>query len=67
MPTESNTNFGLVISGVGRGVNGGEGMGVCSLRSQNISPACGLMLKKKLLPLMIELVVILNHLGAIHL
>ena len=29
--------------------------------------ACGLMLKKKLLPVLIELVVILNHLGVIHL
>ena len=28
---------------------------------------CGLMLKKKLLPLMIALVVMLNHLGFIHL
>ena len=29
--------------------------------------ACDMMLKKKLLPLVIELVVILNHLGVIHL
>ena len=29
--------------------------------------ACGLKLKKKLLPLMIKLVVILNNLGVIHL
>ena len=39
----------------------------CYLRSQNVS-ACALMLKKKLLPLMIELVVTwLNHLGVIRL
>ena len=41
---------------------GGGGAGVVLFGSQN-----GLMLKKKLLPLMAELVVILNHLGFTHL
>ena len=40
------------------------GAASCPLRSQNL--ACGLMLKK-LMPLVIELVVILNHLGVKHL
>ena len=44
----------------------GEGLGVV-LYAIKMYLACGLMLKKKLLPLMIELVVILNTLGVIHL
>ena len=53
---------------VGRGVNWGKGeeLGV-ALYAVKIYLARGLMLKEKLLPLMIELVVILNHLGVIHL
>ena len=59
----------LAISGMSRGLSRGEGVGAgsCSLRSQEMYLTCGLMLKKKLLYLMIELVVILNHLGVIHL
>ena len=48
----------------------GEGDGGCYPCSQNVVcmyPTGGLMLKKKLLSLMIVLVVILNHLGVIHL
>ena len=53
MPTKSNRSFGgLAISEVGRRV-------MCL--------ACGLMLKKKLQSLTIELFVILNHLEVIHL
>ena len=37
MSTESNTCFGMVISGMGRGVSGSRGAGGCSLRSQNVS------------------------------
>ena len=43
---------------------GGRATEGCSLHSQNCL-TCGLMLK--LLPLMTESVVILNHLGVIHL
>ena len=56
MPTESNMCFVLVISGVWREVNGGEGLEVV-LYAVKMYLACGLMLKKKLPPLMIELVV----------
>ena len=44
----------------------GGGAGGCSLRSQNVH---GLWLddEKKLMPLMIELGVVLNHLWVIHL
>ena len=51
--------------GGGRGT-GGNGLGVV-LYPIKMYLACDLMLKEKLLSLMIELVVILNHLGAIHL
>ena len=67
MPTESSTCFGLVINEVGGkgclgvGVEGAEGYFLCI---QNVS---GLMFKRKLLPLIIKLVVILNHLGVMHL
>ena len=57
----------LAISGMSRGMSRGVVAGNCSLRSQEMYLTCGLMLKKKLLYLMIELVVILNHLGVIHL
>ena len=43
-----------------------KGVGVV-LFTVKMYVACDLMLKKKLLPLMIELVVILNHLVVIHL
>ena len=68
MPTESSTCFGLVvISRVGRQVSGEEeGVGVV-LFTVKMYLACDLMLKKKLPPLMIEMVVILNHLVVIHL
>ena len=42
------------------------GGGGVILYAVKIYLACGLMLEKKLLPLMIELVVILNHLGIIR-
>ena len=51
---------------VGAGGLGGHGLGVV-LYPIKMYLACDLMLKEKLLSLMIELVVILNHLGAIHL
>ena len=60
------TFFGLVISGVWRGISGGLVAGGV-LYVFKMYLACGLMLKKKLLPVMIELVVILNHLMVIHL
>ena len=44
----------------------GEGLGVV-LYAVKINLVCGLMLKQKLLPLMIELVVIVNHSGVMHL
>ena len=50
----------------GRGVIGGRGWGVV-LYAVKMYLACGLMLQKKLLPLLVELVVILNHLGVINL
>ena len=55
-----------MISGMGEEGQLAEGMGAggCSLCSQNVS---GLMLNRKLRPLIIELVVILNHLGLIYL
>ena len=56
----------MFISGVRRGVSDGRGWGVV-LYGLKMYLACGLMLKKKLLPLMNELVVILNHLGVVHL
>ena len=56
MQNESNKCFGSAISGVGWE---GEGGPLCI---QNISD---LILKKKQLPLIIELVVSLNHLGAL--
>ena len=59
MPTESDRFFGLVVSGVGEG-----GAGVVLYGSQNVSD---LMFKKKLLPLITELIVILKYLGVIHL
>ena len=59
VPTESNRSFRLVISGV----RGGE-PGVVLYDGQNVF---GLVLEKKLLPLITELVVTLNHLGVIHL
>ena len=59
VPTESNRSFRLVISGV----RGGE-LGVVLYDRQNVF---GLVLEKKLLPLITELVVTLNHLGVIHL
>ena len=63
MPTESNMCFGLVISAVEKGVSPwGELEGTewleFFLSTVKIYLACDLMLKKKLLPLMIELVVI---------
>ena len=58
--------FGLVISGVGRGVSGVRGWGVV-IYAAKMYLACGLILKNKLLPPMIELVVILNHLMVINL
>ena len=61
MGTESNRCFGLIISGVGRGVEWGSDWGV-ALYPIKMYLACGLILKKKLLPLIIALVVILNHL-----
>ena len=56
----------MVWSSVERGEGwvGGRATEGCSLHSQNCL-TCGLMLK--LLPLMTESVVILNHLGVIHL
>ena len=48
------------VSGGGRGLGG---RGVCSLCSQNAS---GLTLKKKPQPLIIELVVVLNHFVVVH-
>ena len=65
MATESNTCFGLFISGAGRGISL-ERL-VVVLYTVKWYLAGGLMLKKKLPPLVIELVVILNHLGVIHL
>ena len=44
----------------------GKGLGVV-IYAVKMYLACGLMLKKKLLPPMIELVVILNHLRVINL
>ena len=58
MSTESNSFFGLVSSGVGRGASEGEG-GVV-LFAVKLYLACGLMLKKKLLLLMIELVWVMH-------
>ena len=66
MPSESNRCFVLFINGVGRGVSDGRGWGVV-LYGLKMCMACGLMLKKKLLSLMNELLVILNHLGVVHL
>ena len=37
MGTESNRCFGLIISGVGRGVEWGSDWGGCSLPYQNVS------------------------------
>ena len=54
------------VGWVGAGGLGGNGLGVV-LYPIKMYLACDLMLKEKLLSLMIELVVILNHLGAIHL
>ena len=48
---------------MGEGARGGGG-GVV-IYALKMSLPCGLMLKKKLLPLMIELVVTLNHLRVI--
>ena len=71
MPPErlaiSGMSRGVSRGGVGGGGGGGVVAGSCSLRSQEMYLTCGLMLKKKLLYLMIELVVILNHLGVINL
>ena len=59
MLTGSNRSFSMIISRLGEGKTRG-----CCLYvhydSQNVS---GLMFKKKLLTLLTELVVILNHLG----
>ena len=44
--------------------DGGRGVVIYAVK---MCLACGLMLKKKLLHLMVELVVIFNHLGVIHL
>ena len=55
-----NRSFGLAISGMRRGV---EELGVVTYGSQNV---CRLMLGKKLLPLITELIVISNHVGVIH-
>ena len=52
MPTESNSFSALVISRVVDGEAGG-----CSIAVKKVS---GLMLKKKILPLMTELVVVLT-------
>ena len=62
--------FGRQWSGTGNGErNGAEVLGVVfyTVKMYLACVACGLMLKKKLLPLMIKLVVILNNLGVIHL
>ena len=61
MPTESNRCFGMVISGVGEQSEWLEAF----FHSVKMYLGC-LMLKRKLLPLIIELVVILNHLGTIY-
>ena len=66
MPTESDRYFGLVISGVGRWVSEGKA-GDCSLRSQNVSGLWFGVKEETVLPIMIELVVLLNHLGVVHL
>ena len=54
MPTENNRYFGSVISGVGRGVKWRERLWVV-LYAVKMYLACALMLKKRLLPLMIDL------------
>ena len=62
VPTGSNRCFSLVVSGIG-----GEGAGgrwYVHYGGQNVF---GLILKKKLLPLITELVVTLNHLRVKHL
>ena len=71
MPAESTACFGLFNSGVWRGMSiwgegGMEGLDIV-LYVVKMYLVCDWMLKKKLQPLMIELVVILNHLGALHL
>ena len=45
----------------------GEGAGGVVIYAVKMYPSCALMLKKKLLPLMIELDVIFNYLAVIHL
>lgn len=53
MPTEGSKSFGLVIGGVGE-----EELGFVLYGNQNVSG---------LLPVITEIVVILNHLGVIYL
>ena len=54
MPTESNRCFGSVTSGVGRLLKWGETLWIV-LYAVKMHLACGLILKKRLLPLMIDL------------
>ena len=63
MPSESNRCFTLFAYNYSGEIREWEKeWGLFSTKSK-----CGLMLKKKLLPLMIELVVILYHLGVVNL
>ena len=74
MPFESNSCFGLVITVKQWSREGGEwnkrlGIAIYAVKMLYVCMylAGGLMLKKKFLPLIIGLVVILNYLGVLHL
>ena len=54
----------MIISQLERAVSGA---GRVVFYGMKMYLACGLMLKAKLLPLIIEFVVFLNHLGVVHL